>query len=159
MEERSKYNVGRSKTDIAKRTCDGITFASVLEMRYYRDVLCPGVESGEVVRYELQKKYELQPGFIRNGKRVLPIVYVADFYIEYADGRIVVIDTKGCPDRPAKMKKKMFWYKYPDIDYQWITFVKKYGGWIDYEECQKLRKEDKKRRKELAKAKEEQKEL
>jgi len=146
MEERSKYNVGKSPKDIEKRTFDGITFDSVLEMRYYRDVLRPAVESGDVVQYELQKKYELQPGFMRNGKRVLPIVYVADFYIEYADGRVAVVDTKGCPDRPAKMKKKMFWYQYPDVDYRWITYVKKYGGWIDYEECQKLRKVDKRAR-------------
>lgn len=146
MENRTKYNVGRSKDDVAKRTHNGITFDSILEMKYYRDVLCPKVESGEVVHYELQKKYELQPGFIRDGKKVLPIDYVADFYIEYADGHSEVIDTKGCPDRPAKMKKKMFWWRYPDIDYRWITYVKKYGGWIPYEECQKLRKEAKRQK-------------
>lgn len=146
MEERSKYNVGKGKTDVAKRTCDGITFDSILEMKYYRDVLLPMVNSGEVIRYELQKRYELQPGFSREGKRVLPIFYVADFYIEFSDGSVAVIDTKGCPDRVAKMKKKLFWYKYPEIDYQWITYVKKYGGWISYEECQKLRKEDKRQR-------------
>ncbi len=75
--ERTKYNVDKDKKD---RTCDGIVFDSKLEMRYYRDVLCPKVESGEVANFALQKSFELQPGFSRNGKKVLPITYVADFY-------------------------------------------------------------------------------
>ena len=74
--DRSNFKVDKDKE---KRTYDGITFDSQLEMRYYRDVLCPCVESGDVVHYELQKKYELQPKYIHNGKTVLPIVYVADF--------------------------------------------------------------------------------
>lgn len=138
--DRSKFNVDKDKE---KRTCDNIVFDSQLEMRYYRDVLCPKVESGEVTRYELQKKFELQPGFIRNGKKVLPITYVADFYIEYADGRIEVIDTKGMPDNVAKLKRKMFWLKYPNVKYEWITYVKKFGGWITYDDCKRLRKEEK----------------
>ena len=90
---RTKFNVDKDKD---KRTFAGIVFDSQLEMKYFRDVLCPGVESGEVVRFELQKKYELQPKFTHEGKTILPITYVADFYIEYADGHTEVIDTKGC---------------------------------------------------------------
>ena len=138
--ERTKFNVDKDKQ---KRTCDGIVFDSQLEMRYYRDVLCPGVESGAITHYELQKKYELQPKFSRNGKTVLPITYVADFYIEYSDGRCEVIDTKGCPDSLAKLKRKLFWYHYPTIEYHWITYVKKWGGWLEYEKVQSLRKEAK----------------
>lgn len=141
--DRSKFNVDK---DREKRSCDGIVFDSQLEMRYYRDVLRPGVESGTIKKYELQKKYVLQPKFSRNGKTVLPITYVADFYIEYADGRVVVIDTKGCPDSVAKLKRKLFWYCFPDVDYRWITYVKKYGGWMDYEIVQSLRKEAKKKK-------------
>ena len=141
--ERSKFNVDKDKE---KRTHDGIVFDSLLELRYYRDVLCPKVESGEVAHYELQKKYTLQPGFKRNGKTVLPITYVADFYIEYADGHIEVIDTKGCPDSVAKLKRKLFWHTYPDIDYRWITYVKKWGGWLEYEAVQALRNEEKRRK-------------
>jgi len=122
--ERSKYNVDK---DTEKRTYNGIVFDSVLEMRYYRDIVLPGVESGNVKKYELQKKYVLIDGFQRNGKRVLPITYVADFYVEYADGHIQVVDIKGMPDTTAKLKRKLFWYVYPDIDYVWITYVKKCG--------------------------------
>lgn len=137
---RSKFNVDKDKS---KRTYNNIVFDSQLEMKYYRDVLCPGVESGCIKYYELQKKYELLPGFIRNGKRVLPITYVADFYVEYADGHIEVIDTKGMPDNVAKIKRKLFWFKYPSVDYRWITYIKKFGGWLDYEQAKIMRKEEK----------------
>lgn len=137
----SKFNVGKDTTD---RTYKGITFDSVLEMRYYLEVVLPKYESKEIKYYERQKKYILQPGYTLNGKKVLPIIYKADFYIEYSDGRIEVIDTKGFPDAVAKLKKKMFGYAFPGIDYKWICFVKKYGGWLEYDECQRLRKESKK---------------
>lgn len=141
--ERSKFNVDKDKE---RRTHNGITFDSQLEMKYYRDVLLPKVESGEIIKYELQKKYILQDGFERNGKRVLPVTYVADFYIEYSDGHIEVIDTKGCPDSVAKIKRKLFWFKYPDIDYQWVSYIKKFGGWGSYDEHNRLRKEEKRNR-------------
>ena len=142
---RSKYNVDK---DTAKRTYNNIVFDSVLEMKYYRDVILPNVESGLIKHYELQKEYELQPKFTHNGKTVLPIKYVADFYIEYTDGHKEVIDTKGLPDSVALLKRKMYWYHYPDVDYKWITYVKKYGGWLDYDTVKKLRSQEKKNKKE-----------
>lgn len=36
--ERTKFNVDKDK---AKRTCEGIVFDSVMEMKYYRDVVLP----------------------------------------------------------------------------------------------------------------------
>ena len=142
---RSKYNVDK---DTAKRTYNNIVFDSVLEMKYYRDVILPNVESGLIKYYELQKEYELQPKFTHNGKTVLPIKYVADFYVEYTDGHKEVIDTKGLPDSVALLKRKMYWYHYPDVDYKWITYVKKYGGWLDYDTVKKLRSQEKKNKKE-----------
>lgn len=140
----SKFNVSNDKE---KRTHDGIVFDSVMEMRYYRDVVQPLAESGSITHYEMQKEYELQPEFInRDGKRVRPITYVSDFYIEYADGGIEVIDTKGCADSTAKIKRKLFWYKYPELKYKWICYSKCDGGWVDYEyvnQQRKLRKKQK----------------
>lgn len=147
MVRKSKFNVD---TDAEKRTYDGIVFASVLEMKYYRDVVRPAMESGEVIAYELQKPYELQPKFTHDGRNVQPIKYVADFFVRYATGNVEVIDTKGCPDSVAKIKRKLFWYHYPDINYKWVTWVKKYGGWIDYDECKRLRKEEKRGMQRLA---------
>lgn len=138
---RSKFNVSK---DTSKRTYDGIIFDSQLEMKYYRDVLCPKVANGEIVKYELQKPYELQPKFKYEGKTVRAITYVADFFIVYKDGHEEVIDTKGCPDSVAILKKKMFNFKYPNVNYKWITWVKKFGGWIEYEEYKKLKREEKK---------------
>lgn len=133
---KSKFNVEK---DIAKRTYDGIVFDSALEMKYYRDVVCPKKESGDIVSCELQKPYELQPKFTHDGFNVQPIKYVADFFIIYKDGREEVIDTKGYADTTAIIKRKMFWYHYPDIVYKWITYSAIDGGWTDYEVVKKRR--------------------
>lgn len=139
---RSKYNVD---PDLEKRTYDDIVFDSKMEMQYYRDVVLPQMRSGLITHCELQKAYVLQPKFHNGKKTVQPIVYVADFYLEYSDGRPAeVIDTKGCADSVAKMKRKMFWYHYPDQVYRWLTYVKKYGGWTDYDEVARLRRQAKK---------------
>ena len=137
---RSKFNVS---SDIEQRTYNGIVFDSKLEMRYYRDVLCPLEKSGDIVECELQKPYELQPKFVHDNKTVQPIKYVADFFVRYKDGREEVIDTKGCPDQTAILKRKMFWYIYPNICYKWVGYSKIDGGWCDYEQIKKNRAERK----------------
>lgn len=134
---KTKYNVDTEK--IEKRTYDGIVFASVLEMKYYRDVVLPMMESGDIVDYALQKKYILQDGFEHDGVKVRPITYDADFWLKYSDEHEEVIDVKGCPDTTAKLKRKMFWYRYPNLPYLWVTYVKKYGGWGLYDEYKKMR--------------------
>lgn len=141
---KSKYNVDK---DATKRTYNSIVFDSILEMKYYRDVILPNVESGYITNYELQKKYELQPKFEKDGKNIKAIIYIADFYIEYSNGTTRVIDIKGMPDSVAKLKRKMFWYKYPNIDYVWITYSKCDSGWIEYEILKKAREQRRQRRK------------
>ena len=141
MEERTKYNVDRKTNE---RTFDGIVFDSALEMKYYRDVILPSVESGEILHYEMQKKYTLQPTFNREGKKIQPIEYKADFYTVDKDGKETVIDIKGCPDNVAKLKRKMFWYTYPNLDYVWLGFSKIDGGWTTYEAITSGRKQRKK---------------
>lgn len=111
-----------------------------MELKYYRDVVLPRSRSGNIKHFELQKEYVLQPKFRRDNKLIRQITYVADFYIEYADGHAEVLDIKGCPDNVAKLKRKMFMYQYPDTIYRWITFVKKWGGWCDYDDVRTLRK-------------------
>lgn len=141
----SKFNVSN---DTSKRTYNNIVFDSTMEMKYYRDVVLPSVKDGSIAEFELQKPYELQPKFTHKGKTVLSIKYVADFWIRYADGHEEVIDIKGFADNTALLKRKMFYYKYPDIDYRWVTYNIKWGhGWIDYDELQRLRKDAKKTKK------------
>ena len=144
--DKSKFNVDKK---VEQRTYNDIIFDSKLEMKYYRDVLLPMLESGELTKIELQKKYVLQDAFERNGKKVLPINYVADFYIEFSDGRTQVIDTKGMPDNVSRLKRKLFWHRYPETDYIWISYSKKYGGWGSYDEHEYLRKLDRRNKKGL----------
>ena len=87
--------------DQQRRSFDGIVFDSILEMRFYRDVIRPKMASGDIITCQLQKEYVLQPMFTYNGKVVQPITYVADFYLVYKDGREEVIDTKGSPSSTA----------------------------------------------------------
>ena len=90
MEEtRSKFNVS---DNVSKRTYDGIVFDSELEMKYYRDYVLPEFNSGNIVHYEMQKKYVRLPSFMYMGKAVLPIEYKADFYLVFADGSKQVIE-------------------------------------------------------------------
>ena len=141
--ERSKFNVDKNTL---KRTYNDIVFDSEIEMKFYRDWLLPKVGSGEIVDYELQRKYILQPQFKHGGKTVKEIAYKADFWVKYRDGKEIVYDTKGMPDAVAKLKRKMFWYYFPDLPYLWICYSKCDGGWIEYEELLKARKKRKRER-------------
>lgn len=146
--KRNKFNVAKDKSD---RTFDGIVFDSVVEMRYYREIVLPQFDAGEITYFERQKNYELQPAYSYFGQKVRPIYYRADFYIKRKDGKEVVVDIKGCPDTVAKLKRKMFCYRYPEIEYLWIGYSKIAGGWKTYEEIEegrRLRKNEKKRKKE-----------
>lgn len=139
--ERSKYNVSSSTTN---RTYNGIIFDSAMEMKYYRDVVLPLTESGDVIEYELQKSFELQPKFKYKNKTVQPITYVADFFMRYKDGYEEVIEIKGCPDNTALLKKKMFLYHYPNIPLRWVTYSGIDGGWCEYQDVVKNRQRRKK---------------
>lgn len=142
--ERTKYNVSK---DISKRTFDGIKFDSEMEMRFYKDIILPYTGSGHIVHYELQKPFELQPKFQHGGRVVRAIEYVADFYLEMSDGHRYIIDVKGLPDSVAKLKRKMMFFKYPDLDYRWITHSRIDGGWVEYEAVKKARKLRREKRK------------
>ena len=141
---RSKYNIEIGNKE--KRTYDGITFDSELELKYYKEVICKGLEQGNIKNFERQKSYELQPTFRYNGKTIRAVTYVADFVIEYSDGKIEVIDIKGFADTTAVLKKKLFMYKYPDVLYKWISYSKTDGGWIEYDELKRKRTLRKKRK-------------
>lgn len=125
---RSKYNV---TDDVSKRTFDDIVFDSEMEMKYYKDVILPAVKSGEIIKFERQKRYLIQPSFKVNGKTINPIYCKADFYVMYKSGKEKIIEIKGFPTDVALLKRKLFLFKYPNVDYTWITF-KVRSGWVDY---------------------------
>lgn len=150
MAGRTKFNVSKNP---ATRTYEGIVFDSAMEMQYYRDFVLPRLKSGEIKSCERQVKYILQEKFKRvnsagKTENIRAIDYVADFVLVWADGRKQVIDTKGMADATALLKRKLFWFKYPDVEYLWLTKNLKYGkdneGWIDFDTLQKIRRNAKK---------------
>ena len=137
----------RSKYGAKKITIDGYTFDSKDEGRYY-EYLKRLKAQGEIENFELQPKYELQPGFKKNGKTYRAITYAPDFLIYHLDGSEELIDVKGMSTQQGEMRRKMFDYKYPELKLTWVASSYKFGnedGWIEYGELKKKRRENKKK--------------
>jgi len=137
----SKFNISKDKS---KRTYNGIVFDSVIEMLFYIDYIVPRLESGEILSVNRQAEYELQPRFVHNNKNCSAIKYISDFDVTYSDGKIVVIDIKGMVKPMDSIKRKMFNYRYPDIDLRWINFSKLDGGWVSLDVIKEGRSKRKK---------------
>ena len=137
----SKYKVNTSekarkqRTVYDKHTDQTIQFDSAVQKKFYDEYLIPLFRKGQIIDYELQKPYELLPAFDRkNGKHVRKIEYLADFWIQYKDGRVEVRDVKGSGylvDDVAKIKRKLMYYHYPNLDYQWVCYCR--GKWVDWD--------------------------
>lgn len=109
------YNKFKNK----KTEIDGIKFDSEMESHYYL-YLKELKEEGMVVDFELQPAFILQEGFIKDGKKIRPITYKADFKVTYIDGHTEVIDVKGKMTEEFKLKRKMLLYKYRDINFKCV---------------------------------------
>lgn len=111
----------RHKYRAKKTTIGDIAFPSAKEAQYYVDLKLLQ-RAGEVVKIELQPEFVLQEAYRdKNGKHIRAIKYRADFRVTYKDGRVVVIDVKPSKDfntREYQLKKKMFLYRYPDIEFE-----------------------------------------
>ena len=107
--------VKKSKYKNVKKKVDGITFDSKKEAKYYAD-LALLQKSGEVISILPQPKFELQQEYVKDGKKVRAIYFIADFFVEYKDGRKEVIDVKGYKkNKVYLLKKKMFHCKFPHL--------------------------------------------
>ena len=95
---------------------NNINFDSKKEAkRYYELNLLQ--KAKEISNLQLQYEFELQPSFKKNGVTYRKISYIADFY--YYDERLkkwIVEDTKGFKTDVYKIKKKLFEYKYPELE-------------------------------------------
>jgi len=104
---------------------DGIHFDSLAECRRYQE-LKQLEYVGDIANLRVHPVYEIQPAFRRGGKGERKITYEADF--EYAeDGKAVVEDVKGGSGTQTavfKLKRKLFLYKYPEIE---LRIVEKVG--------------------------------
>lgn len=105
-----------SKYHSKKVIIDEIEFDSKKEATRYSELKILE-KAGLIKNIELQKVFELQPSFKKNGKTYRKITYKADFY--YYDThleRYIVEDVKGFKTEVYKLKKKMFEYVYKDYD-------------------------------------------
>ena len=103
------------KYNAIKTEFDGIKFASKKEAEYYKNLLLLK-QAGEVIEIVLQPEFELQEGYVKDGKKIRPIKYIADFLVVYKDGHIEIIDTKGYrKDKVYLLKKKLFHYKFKSL--------------------------------------------
>ncbi len=123
----SKYNVDNSALGKLKRTFDGILFDSLLECRFYKEVVIPKIQSGEIKNVNRQVKYELLPSFVYNGRKIQAINYISDFDISYSNGDFEVVDVKGFVKPIDKIKSKMFKHKYPDLNLKFVRYTKELG--------------------------------
>lgn len=124
-----------SKYKNKKIEYDNIVFDSQLECNYYKYLKEMKVE------FEFQPKFLLQEGFKKNGKTHRKIEYIGDFRIGNK-----VIDVKGMETPVFKLKKKLFDYKYPELELILMIKCPKYleehseGGLIDKNIYDKLKR-------------------
>lgn len=104
-----------------EKIVDGIKFDSKLEAKRYMQLkLLQSV--GEIKDLRMQAEFVLQPSYKKNNKTIRAIKYVADFvYYDVREGKTIVEDTKGFRNDVYKLKKKIFEYKYPDLEIKEIT--------------------------------------
>lgn len=138
------------QTNIKKVEVNGIVFDSGTESRYYQ-ILLDKQRAGLISRFELQPKYELLQKFEKFGKKHQAITYKPDFWVEYADGREVVIDVKGFEPKDWPLRMKMFDAAYPDLELVVLKECPKMyshyaddPGFIEAVKLKKLQKEQKK---------------
>ena len=132
-----------SKYNAKKVEYKGITFDSKVECDYYKYLEQRLIIDGYDY-IEIQPRYELIPKFGKQRKAE----YIADFAL-WNDGKLIeVIDVKGMATETAKLKAKIFRYKYQDVKLTWICKAPKYTGkdWITYEELKEARRKRKKTR-------------
>lgn len=99
----------------------GIMFDSKLEARRYQELKALE-ESGEISYLTLQPEFELIPRFKKNGKTYRKAVYRADFsYHELGSNKTIVEDCKGFKTDVYKLKKKLFEYRYPELEIVEVT--------------------------------------
>lgn len=112
--EMAKMKFGNKKTQRLLGN-DVIKFDSLKEASRF-DELILLLKDRKISNLILQPEFILQEPFIRDGKKYQAIKYVSDFkYIK--DGKTIVEDSKGFSTKEFLIKKKMFLYIYPDIEF------------------------------------------
>jgi hypothetical protein len=120
--EKYRESVVTSKYNNKKTEYNGKIYDSKKEAKYAQELdnLKKAKDPKEkIVSVAEQVRYLLQEGFTdKNNNKHQPIFYIADFVVEYADGRKETIDVKSSATFQTdvyKIKKKLLLYKYPDL--------------------------------------------
>ena len=143
----NKFQGKNSKYNAKKIIIDGIKFDSTMEGLFYRLLKKNNTE------FTMQPKFELQPGFKKRDKKYMALNYIGDFRI-----KDFIIDIKGMKTPVFNLKKKLFEYKYSELDLLCLTKCPwkyhenamvhgyldgKWVGFIENEILEKLRKKAK----------------
>lgn len=132
-----------TKYNAKKVTIDGIQFDSKIESQYYLH-LKQKMENKEIIAFGLQPEFILQDSFKKNGKTFREIKYIADFNIVHNDGTIEIVDVKGMITQAFAIKKKLFEKRYSH-KLTLMKYVKKFGGYITFDEWKKLKRDEKRK--------------
>ena len=114
MTQRYYRNQGtNSKYGNIRRRIDGHTFSSIKEAQRYSELNLMQ-KGGLISDLKLQVPFELQPAFTdRDGDKVQPIRYYADFTYYDQDGSYHIEDVKSSATKDNavyRLKKKMMMY-------------------------------------------------
>lgn len=124
----------KSKYGAIKCEIDGFKFDSIMESRFYIHIK-QLKQSGDILDFELQPVFELQEGFRRpSGKWMLPIKYVADYRVTDNNNNETIVDVKGLETKDFLLKKKMFHYKFRNLELVCIQYRVKTNSWININE-------------------------
>ena len=111
----------KSKYKNMKVEIDGRNFDSVKEGNRYLELRLL-LQAGEISELELQPEYLLLEGRQgKDGAKIRPITYRADFRYRDKDGRLVVEDVKASRSFQTevyKLKKKLLLARYSNINFR-----------------------------------------
>lgn len=114
VRSRSKFGVDMSSEGKARRTVDGILFASEREAFHYQ-ALTIAAQAGAIKDLKLQQKFELLAAFAdSSGNKVKAVTYTPDFTYTQ-NGQLYAIDVKSKATRTQQyvLRSKWFRYLYP----------------------------------------------
>lgn len=95
---------------------DGIKFPSTKEGNRYKELKLQE-KTGFISKLELQPVFVLQDSFKRKNKTIMAIKYRADFRYINSEGVSITEDVKGEKTAMYKLKIKMLFKRYPDINF------------------------------------------
>lgn len=99
-----------------KTVVDGIEFDSKREAARYQELKLLE-RAGKIKDLKLQQEYELIPKFKKNNKTYRKTIYKADFsYFDTETDKYIVEDVKGFKTDVYKLKKKLFEYRYNELE-------------------------------------------